>query len=669
MKNEKITALYCRVSTYIQIKRGESIENQKSRLKRYAESSGSCSRLYVDAGFSAKDIHRPQLTRLLSDVRQGKVGKVLVTKLDRITRSIRDLISIIGLFEDFRVSFQALDQSLDSSTAAGRMQVQILGILAEWERSFASERVSESMRSRTENGKWNGGPVPFGYATFCSEFEKLKRSGIREKNALRKTEALCPEERKLYPSPEKASVVRKIFREYLRRESVRGVTSWLNSQGYKSPKGAFCTIQTVSLILRCVSYIGRIQSGSRTTNIRKNGEEKWVEAQGVHKPIIGRSVYERVQHIMSIRTKRPHRKASKFLLSGALRCICGGRMHGRSYYRSRRKWTYYRCFNYSDKSREVCKGNSVSRDAIEKTVVKCFLGLGGKDALMKAREAFENMRTKISEKKTLLNEERRKLQKAIDLPAGSKMNLAHSDFYKNMLEIEKVTVSLEGLEEMERIPFETIETFLKTLPEQWRKSDFEHRKRLLQSLIRSVRYVGSQAPLEIVISLRGAFSELSLSKDVLDLIESEFRYELTLTLPKSWERLPKPKTFGEHLRIARFKRNWMVKDLAKELQVTPETVIHWEKKGMRPDYPSIRSLKEFFPELRLLNPALFYSDYPVYPKMNGQRLKKMRLDRDLSQREFAKCLGVSADTIRDREAGRTQRAFQCPNHCLSKLRY
>jgi len=143
---------------------------------------------------------------------------------------------------------------------------------------------------------------------------------------------------------------------------------------------------------------------------------------------------------------------------------------------------------------------------------------------------------------------------------------------------------------------------------------------------------------------------------VIDNFSSEdaLTYTLSINIPKAWEKLPPPKTFGEHIRLARMKRGWQVKELARKVRVTPASVIHWEKRGLRPDYSVIRKLKETLPDLASVSPTLIYKDYPAEPKTFGGRLRQRRLGLDLSQKELAQKLGVCLDAVADWEAGRTR---------------
>ncbi len=131
-------------------------------------------------------------------------------------------------------------------------------------------------------------------------------------------------------------------------------------------------------------------------------------------------------------------------------------------------------------------------------------------------------------------------------------------------------------------------------------------------------------------------------------------FTINISIPKAWEKLPPPKTFGDYIRLARMKKGWQVKELARKVKVTPGTVTNWEKDGLRPDYPVIRRLKGIFPELASLSAPVIYKDYPSNPMTFSQRLKQKRLDLNLSQRELAKWLCVCFDAVADWESGRTR---------------
>ena len=137
------TAVYCRVSTEEQAQEGFSIRAQEQKLKEFANvKDWSIYNIYIDEGISGKNItERPAITRLIEDIKAGHIKNVLVFKLDRLTRSVADLVYLIDLFKAHQCDFNSLMESIDTGTASGRMFIKIIGIFAEFERENISERV------------------------------------------------------------------------------------------------------------------------------------------------------------------------------------------------------------------------------------------------------------------------------------------------------------------------------------------------------------------------------------------------------------------------------------------------------------------------------------------------------------------------------------------------
>ena len=150
-----LTGLYVRVSTLNQIDK-DSLKTQEDRLIAFCTAGGINEyKVYRDAGFSAKDTKRPALECLMRDIKDGKVSGVFVIKLDRITRSIKDLISLTDFFNKFNIKFVSISENIDTSTAMGRAMQYLLGIFAQLEREVTAERVAIDMQHRASRGKWN----------------------------------------------------------------------------------------------------------------------------------------------------------------------------------------------------------------------------------------------------------------------------------------------------------------------------------------------------------------------------------------------------------------------------------------------------------------------------------------------------------------------------------
>ena len=148
-------ALYCRVSTS---NGQQSTAMQRLELEQYAQARGfDVVSVYEDHASGAKD-SRPELNRLMADAHQRRFDGVLVWKLDRFGRSLRHLVNAIAELEALGVAFISLRDNLDLSTPSGRLMFQIIGAMAEFERSLIQERVRAGLRNARAKGKRLGRP-------------------------------------------------------------------------------------------------------------------------------------------------------------------------------------------------------------------------------------------------------------------------------------------------------------------------------------------------------------------------------------------------------------------------------------------------------------------------------------------------------------------------------
>ena len=125
---------YVRVSSDKQAEHGVSLEAQSEKLRAMAVVYGVQLELIVDAAESAKSLHRPGMERLLKLVDDGKVEKIFVAKLDRITRSVRDLAELLDRFHRRGVALVSIAESLDTASAGGRLVLNLLCSVSQWER-------------------------------------------------------------------------------------------------------------------------------------------------------------------------------------------------------------------------------------------------------------------------------------------------------------------------------------------------------------------------------------------------------------------------------------------------------------------------------------------------------------------------------------------------------
>jgi DNA invertase Pin-like site-specific DNA recombinase len=157
---------YTRVSTEDQARNGVSLDDQEAKIGAYAELYGhEVVEVVSDPGVSAKSLKRPGAQRLLDMIRHNQVEGVVVAKLDRLTRSVRDLADIMELCNRRSVALISVAEQIDTSTAAGRMVVNMLGVISQWEREVIGERTSAAIQYKKANGQsYPGRQPPYGYA-------------------------------------------------------------------------------------------------------------------------------------------------------------------------------------------------------------------------------------------------------------------------------------------------------------------------------------------------------------------------------------------------------------------------------------------------------------------------------------------------------------------------
>lgn len=172
--NKTIVAIYIRVSTVRQAEEGFSLDAQTEHLTNYCKANGyTIFKIYADRGRSGKNTNRPELQQMLSDMREGKFNKILVMKLDRISRSVLDLENLITEMKTYNCDFESATEKLDTDSAMGMMFIRLLGIFAAFERDRKSERINETFSYMVENGQAISWKQPLGYTV--AEIDGIKR--------------------------------------------------------------------------------------------------------------------------------------------------------------------------------------------------------------------------------------------------------------------------------------------------------------------------------------------------------------------------------------------------------------------------------------------------------------------------------------------------------------
>lgn len=202
---------YLRVSTDQQADHGVSLDAQRERVTAYAALYGlrlvDC---IVDAGASAKTLERPGLRLALGHIDDGSVRGLVVAKLDRLTRSVRDLGTLVDrYFGDGGAALLSVSEQIDTRSASGRLVLNVLTSVAQWEREATAERTSVALAHKARIGEYTGGPVPYGF--------RLSRDGIR-----------------LRPDPTEQAVIAEAARAHAAGLSLRCIAEELDRLGFRS---------------------------------------------------------------------------------------------------------------------------------------------------------------------------------------------------------------------------------------------------------------------------------------------------------------------------------------------------------------------------------------------------------------------------------------------------
>jgi site-specific DNA recombinase len=282
-------AIYTRVSTDEQACEGYSLAAQEERLRSHAKSQGwAVYKLYMDDGYSAASRNRPALKRLLLDAARGRFDAVLVYKIDRLSRSLKDLIDIVAELGESDVGFKSCTELIDTTRPEGRLMFHQFGSIAQYERELIGQRTRFGMMKRLRDGLWNGIP-PFGYRIVDS---------------------------RLVVEPGEAEWVRRVFTWYVHRNmGAVAISRELNHQGVNPRKGARWKATRVHKMLANPLYAGFIRWGGETV-------------MGKHEPIVSREVFDAVQGTRRDRQHKTRQLRSPNYLAGLVRCgLCGAPMH------------------------------------------------------------------------------------------------------------------------------------------------------------------------------------------------------------------------------------------------------------------------------------------------------------------------------------------------------
>ncbi len=344
MKKKIVIAIYIRVSTQEQAKEGYSIGEQKERLEKYCEAHDwIVYKVYTDPGFSGGSTDRPGLQQLIRDVERKRVDKVLVYKLDRLSRSQKDTLFLIeDVFLKNGVDFVSMTENFDTSTPFGRAMIGILSVFAQLEREQIKERMQIGLDARAKEGYFHGGGFePIGYDYIDGELV------INEYEALQ---------------------IRKIYDLTFTGLPIYSVYKYMRDHNY-THKYKKWTDSAIRSCLNSIIYTGKIQW-------------KGEIYPGRHEPIIDTETFNKMQDFLQKRdvgkfSKHPFQRTT--LLGGIIFCgNCGARYYCKQNVSKRPGITpaqrYYTCYSRGKSAKTMikdsnCKNKSWNIKDLDKVVL------------------------------------------------------------------------------------------------------------------------------------------------------------------------------------------------------------------------------------------------------------------------------------------------------------
>ena len=354
-------ALYIRVSTEEQAMHGLSLTAQRDTLTQYAQKNGlKVVGIYTDEGITARKKYRNRAAfmRMLEDVRADQIDIILFIKLDRWFRSVADYYEVQRILDDHHVQWIATEENYDTTTANGRLHLNIKLSIAQDESDRTSERIKFVFDNKVKRGEVISGKVPLGYRI---------------------------ENKRLVIDPQTAPIARDIFQQYTVIRSVRALREYvLNKYGLVYGQTG------IRALLDNERYIGRA-----------HGQDDFCPQ------LINPEQFQQVQELLSQRAQRNLARSDRvYLFTGLVRCAeCGNNL---SAHVVGQKYTYYRCTRY-EKLHLCTHKKRTSELVLEQWLIDNLIS-SFEEYNLSIEESASRVRPKIDELKI-----RRKMEKLKDL--------------------------------------------------------------------------------------------------------------------------------------------------------------------------------------------------------------------------------------------------------------
>lgn len=475
-EESKKVGIWIRVSTEDQAK-GESPEHHERRARYYAESKGWTVREVYDlAGVSGKTVaEHPEAKRMMADVKRGHISGLIFSKLARLARNTRELLDFADFFRAEGADLISLQESIDTSTPAGRLFYTMIAAMAQWEREEIGSRVAASVVVRAKMGKPLGGAAIFGY---------------QWKN------------RELVPNHDEAPVAKLMFDLFLEHKRRRTVARILNGKGFRTRSGAKFSDTTVLRLLQDPTLKGKHRLNYTTSkgegkswDLKPSDQWSFLDVE----PIVAADVWDRVNSILASQHKKRPARQAVHLFTGIATCECGAKMYVVS---NSPKYVCLSCRNkipIEDLEAvfvEQLKSFFLSRDEITTHLAKADAGLREKEELLEVKRREVEKLQKESERTYRLYVEEKLSPddfSGLYTPLQARKRALDEEMVKAQAELDYLRVN--------RLSADEILSEADTLFARWPKLAPEERRSVVESITeRIVIEKGEQATISIELA-------------------------------------------------------------------------------------------------------------------------------------------------------------------------
>ena len=499
---------YTRVSTEEQTK-GYSLEAQKRMIEDYCYQHNIKLIKFFEDHTSGANIDRIELKQMLEEL--DFVDAVIVWRIDRLSRSVKDTLRIMEIFEEKGKDLISITEPFLSvrGDSQSRLMLHIFSSFAQYERDLIRERTLYGKLEKAKKGLVPAGKAPYGYKYENHQYKIIE---------------------------EEAKVVKLIFKLYKEYKSIGEVVRHLNKNGYRDRENKFWNLSRVNKILRNEVYKGIYVYNKRTAT-KKNGhwikpKEEWVIVERKDWAIIDEELFNEVQEILNLNKTSTSKRlgTGKSLFGGFIECgVCGRKMVVKS---THRKTPYYRCKSYDE--RIPCDNDYVFEPFLEEasiSIIKQLAEMDKKEIYKQILKELEN--DTLNNQLKFINKEKEKIQKLIklftnefekyllegkEIPSSLRNKLIEYEEKLKKLEVEEERILIEKQKtEKEAISWKEFIEMLKDIEYLFEIATREEKKLLYKSIFEKIIFTRGK----VKAYIKGREFELPYKPRLIDLTEEE----------------------------------------------------------------------------------------------------------------------------------------------------